>query len=357
VAMLALCRFTAAVQDGNAGRQWRWLVVFALALVALIYSHATSVFTVAVLDLSIAALLLSWRNTRPALLRLLAINLPVAILALPQLAAILMQHARDDLEWISAPDLVSTINLASIVLVDPVTPIFAFRAAAILAVVTAATFLAILLQSRLDERGIALLVAPPALFFILAFAISFYAPFLIPKIIIWFGVPFAVLVAIAWQGRAPQWLRLAFLASLLLSFCVGYHGVFVRTLADKEDWRGAITDVASRLAPSDLLCVGPHTSVMPVLRYAPGRTACRWTYSGRDDSVALQPDSALPITRMTSAALSEAAHAGRCVWLVSRAGDWQRHQALAEESLVAPLMLDRQYARLAVVAMGPGCRK
>jgi hypothetical protein len=71
--------------------------------VLLIYAHATSVFTVAALDVATLTYLWLRRSGWVPVLWLLAVNVVIGVLVIPVLWAIVQQTGRSDLAWIEKP--------------------------------------------------------------------------------------------------------------------------------------------------------------------------------------------------------------------------------------------------------------
>lgn len=353
-ALLGLLRFTRAATAPDRAGGWQGLPLFTASAVLLIYSHATSVFTVAALDLCCAGLLLASAPGRAALPRLVAVNLIVAVLSVPQLIAILAQAGRYDLDWIHPPDLISILNLANSLLVDPVTPQSAFRLSCILSALVLGLLLASLAFLRPDRQAAAFLLGVPALFLAATIGLSFKSPFLIPRITIWIAVPVCVLAGLAIQPPVPRGLRAALALAFAASIGVGLYGVYARTPTDKEDWRGLMAELMPQLAPQDILAVGSETSVLPLLHYSGGvlertqRQIWRWVPAPRDPDLYL-PDTIPPPLLVSTETLVAAAREGRRIHLVLQEKDWLHHARAALSATPPPGSVDRSHARLVLV--------
>lgn len=353
-ALLGLLRFTRAAMAAERAEGWQGLPLFAGSAVLLIYSHATSVFTVAALDLCCAGLLLASAPGRRALPRLILANLGVAVLSLPQLWAILVQTGRYDLDWIQPPDLVSTLNLANSLLVDPVTPQTAFRLSCILSALVLALLLALLAFLRPNRLAVAYLLGVPALFLVAVIGLSFKSPFVIPRILIWIAVPVCVLAGMALQPPVPRALRAALALTFVACIGVGLYGVYVRTPADKEDWRGLMAELMPQLGPQDIVAIGPGTTILPILHYSggafegTGRQLWRWEPAPRNPDIYL-PDTILPPLPVSTEALAAAAREGRRVRLLLREADWLRNAPAALSAVPPPSSVNRDHARVVLV--------
>jgi mannosyltransferase len=353
IALFGLQRFIRGALAERPRREVGALAVFGVGAVLLIYAHATSVFTVAALSGCGGALLLA-RRGRAALPRFVLANAVVAVLAVPQLYAILQQAGRYDLEWIQRPDLIGLLNLANNLFIDPMTPLSLFRLASVLATVTAALLAATLLWVRFDRVTAVLLLGVPATFLAAVIAVSFWSPFLIPRIVIWIGVPLSLLAGMALLGPAPRWLRASL--GMLLAACIGLglQGVYVRTLADKEDWRGLMAELLPQLGAEDMVVIGPGTSMLAMLRYANGtfddngRELFRWEPKPRTPDL-YQPDHVAQPIAVTSDALGQAARQGRRIWLLLRQTDWAANRGFVAGLDPQPEAVDRSHPMIVML--------
>ncbi|MBL6455012.1 glycosyltransferase family 39 protein [Belnapia sp. T6] len=351
LALLGLFRFVRAALAETPRRRSddMALALYAVGAVLLIYAHATSVFTVAALCLCAGGLLLA-RRGRWALPRFILANAVVAVLSVPQLYAILQQAGRFDMTWVQKPDLIGLLNLVTHLLVDPVTPLTLFRVSCIIAL-AAALMLAITSAWLRPGRLVGtLLVGVPAIFLVAVIAVSYISPFLIPRIIIWIGLPVALLAAMALLGPAPRLVRAGFALALVVCIGVGLQGVYLRTPGSKEDWRGLMASLLPQLGPEDMLVIGPETSILPMLRYAGGafddngREIFRWEPRPRQPDLYV-PAHIQPPIAVDNAALSEAARQGRRIWLLMRSSDWQQNVEAAAK-LDPPPVVDRSHPML-----------
>lgn len=351
VALLGLLRLLRA-SSARDRRVALWL--FAGGETALIYFHATSVFTVAALTLAGFGLLLERPEGRRALPGFLLASLVVAVLSVPQLWAILEQAWRHDLEWIQPPDLVSLGTLVAQHFVDPLTPQTRFRITCLLALAAGLGLTALLPWMRLNLCRAVLLIAVPLLFLVTCVVISFFSPFLIPRITIWFGVPLALLAGMALVSPAPRWLRAGFALGLAAGIAAGMNGAYVRVLQEKEDWRGLMAELLPRLGPDDMVVVGPDTSLSPVLHYSgtafheTGRPLYRWEPVPRYPDL-YTPEHVRPPEGLDTAALAAAAARGRRVWLLLRETDWRLNAEYALASPTPPAEVDRSHAMVVLV--------
>lgn len=369
LAALGLLGFLRAARAGRAAGGG--LALYAAAAVGLIYLHATSVFTIAACGLLALWLLLARPAARRRVPAFLLANAAIALLAVPELRAILAQSGRHDMAWIDPPGRVGLLNLATNLMIDPVTPLRAFRASVILAglalLLLAATLAFVRVaadpagsapaEHRLDPAGVAVLAGVPALFLGAAIGLSFLSPFLIPRIIIWFGVPLAILAALALLAPAPRLLRGALGLALLACIGAGLHGVYRLTPAEKEDWRGTLAAVLAELGPEDVVVLGPDTSAMPLLRYAGpvfaggGRVVHRWQPAPRPPDI-YTPEGIGPLVPLDTPGLAAAIAGPRPVWLLLRRSDWERHRDAAPAGVP-----DRRHPGVIVLRWPPRPRR
>jgi hypothetical protein len=354
IALLGLLRFLRAALAERPRSDNVALTLFATGATLLIYGHATSVFTVAALTGCGGVLLLAHCRS-PALNRFLVANGVVALLAVPQLYAILQQAWRFDLNWINPPDLIGILHLVNNLFIDPFTPMTLFRMSSILACTTATLLALNLLWTRFDRITALLLVGVPAVFLAAVIGFSFWSPFLIPRIVIWIGVPISLLAGMVLLGPAPHWLRAAF--GMLLAVCVlvGLHGVYVRGTVEKEDWRGLMAELLPQLRTGDMVVVGPHTGFSGMLRYSGGAFAdhghqlYRWEPKPRGRPYLYAHVGVPAPIVVTSEALGEAAGQGQSIWLLMRESDWRVSGDAASAIDPQPKAIDRSHPMIVVL--------
>src|SRR3954468_6154760 len=347
LALLGLLRFLrAAQQRGTQADHWA-LGLYAAGATLLIYSHATSVFTVAALAGCGGLLLLRTPHKWAALLPFVVANATVALLAVPELRAIFAQTGRHDLNWIPPPDLITLLDLGNYLGRVPSIPL-RFRFGCMLSLATLALLAALIPRLRLHRTAAVLLLGVPATFLAATIGLSYVSPFLIPRIVIWIGVPLSLLAGMALVSPAPRWQRGAFALTYGACILVGLYGVYVRTLAEKEDWRGLMADLLPRLGAEDVVAIGPDTSILPMLRYADGafagngRQLFRWEPKPRPADL-YTPDHIAPPVATTTEELAQEAQRGRPVWVLLRAGDWAAHAEAALAASRPPAEVDRSH--------------
>ncbi|MFC7541909.1 hypothetical protein ACFQU2_23860 [Siccirubricoccus deserti] len=142
----------------------------------LVYTHATSAFTLAALNLvGFGWLLLSRPAGWAAAFRLAAVNVVVVALSVPQILAMIGQQGRFDLAWIPKPDLVGLFGLAGALLADP-TPALRLRHTALLALAIAGLLAVLLWRVWPGRRAMLFLAAPPAIFLAVTLLLSLWSP-------------------------------------------------------------------------------------------------------------------------------------------------------------------------------------
>ena len=217
-----------------------------------------------------------------------------------------------------------------------------------LSLATLALLAALIPRLRLHRTAAVLLLGVPATFLAATIGLSYVSPFLIPRIIIWIGVPLCLLAGLALVSPVPRWLRGVFALTYGACILVGLYGVYVRTLAEKEDWRGLMADLLPRLGAEDVVAIGPDTSILPVLRYADGafadngRQLFRWEPKPRPADLYI-PDHIVPPVATTTEGLAQEAQRGRPVWVLLRATDWAAHAEAALAASRPPAEVDRSH--------------
>lgn len=355
LALLGLLRFLRSAADRGARADRRALALYAAGMVVLLYAHATSVFTAAALAGCGGLILLRSPRKRAALRPYLLAHLAIGLLALPLAIPILAQAGRHDLSWIQPPDLIGLLSLANHLVVDPVTPLTLFRLSSMLSLAALLLLTAVLVPLlRPNQRLALLLVGVPGLFLVATIGLSYVSPFLIPRIVIWMGVPLALLAAMALVSPAPRWIRGAFALAYAACILVGLNGVYVRAAAEKEDWRGLMAALLPRLQQDDIVAIGPDTSLMAPLRYSAGafssdaRQLFRWHPQAHPADL-YTPEQINPPLVIGTEALVQEARRGRTVWVLLRATDWAAQKNAAFAASRPPAEVDRSHPALVLL--------
>jgi len=163
-----------------------------------------------------------------------------------------------------------------------------------------------------------------------------------------------LLAALALLSPAPRWMRGAFALAYAACIMVGLNGVYVRTLAEKEDWRGLMGDLLPRLGAEDIVAIGPDTSLLGPLRYADGafsghdRQLFRWHPQPHPADRYTPDNVARPIVIGTEA-LAQEARRGRVVWVLLRETDWAAQKDAALNATAPPAVVDRSHASLVLL--------
>lgn len=354
LALLGLLRFLGSAAQRGAQADRAALALYAGGALVLLYGHATSVFTVAAMAGCGGLLLLRTPRERAALPAFLLAHVGVALLVLPLAFVILAQTGRHDLNWITPPDLIGLLNLGNHLVVDPVTPLTLFRLSSMLSLGALVLLATLVPAMRLPRTPALLLVGVPGCFLVATIGLSYVSPFLIPRIIIWMGVPLALLVALALVAPAPRWLRGALALTYGACLLVGLYGVYARGPAQKEDWRGLMADLLPRLETEDIVAIGPDTSLLGPLRYADGafanngRQLFRWHPEPHPEDLYTPDQIERPVVISTETLMREA-RAGRRVWVLLRATDWKAHRVAALGAAVPPAEVDRRHPALVLL--------
>ncbi|WP_431269877.1 glycosyltransferase family 39 protein [Dankookia sp. P2] len=355
LALLGLLRFVGSADHRGAQADRGALALYAAGMLVLLYAHATSVFTAAALASCGGLVLLRTPRKRAALRPFILAHLAIGVLALPLAIPILAQAGRHDLSWIKPPDLIGLLSLADHLVVDPVTPLRLFRLASILSLAAMSLLVALAVPLLRADRRLALLLAGvPGSFLVATILLSYVSPFLIPRIVIWMGVPLSLLAAMALVGPAPRWIRACFALAYAGCILVGLNGVYVRTLSEKEDWRGLMANLLPRLGAEDIVAIGPDTSLMAPLRYAEGsfsdngRQLFRWHPQPHPEDL-YTPDRIKPPVVIGTEALAQEARRGRTVWVLLRATDWAAQKDAAFAASRPPAEVDRTHPALVLL--------
>ncbi len=262
-----------------------WLYV--ISGTACLYLHATLVFLVAASGMAVAGCLLlqhgvaSWR----LLLRWCALNVVVAVLALPYLVNLAGASQGGGLEWIGPLHVRDIVLALAAVTSGVLTPL------PIAAPITAILFVALawsVVRHRPATPMLVTTVLIPGLFFGLVVAVSLVRPILLPRIMCWTIVPFCVLLArqILVGGR----LRFVVAAAAVLAFGAGLVTERTTPNAGKEPWRDVYADLAPVLHHADLIVLSPRSDPLTARYYGSG-TRNVWVW-----------DEHLPPTIMTDVA-------------------------------------------------------
>lgn len=355
LALLGLLRFLNSAADRGARADRAALGLYAAGMVVLLYAHATSVFTAAALAGCGGLVLLRSPRKRAALRPFLLAHLAIGLLALPLAIPILAQAGRHDLNWIQPPDVIGVLSLANHLVVDPVTPLTLFRLSTMLSLAALSLLAVVLLPLlRPSHRLALLLVGVPGLFLVATIGLSYVSPFLIPRIVIWMGVPLALLAAMALVSPAPRWIRAGFALAYAACILVGLNGVYLRTAGEKEDWRGLMAQLLPRLEPDDLVAIGPETSLMAPLRYArgafdaSGRQLFRWNPRPHPADLYM-PEQIRPPVVVGTEELAQEAGRGRRIWVLLRATDWAAQKEAALGASRPPAEVDRRHPALVLL--------
>jgi hypothetical protein len=235
-----------------------------------------------------------------------------------------------------------------------VTPLTLFRLSSMLSLAALLLFAALLPLMRLGRGRALLLLGVPGLFLVSTIALSYISPFLIPRIIIWMGVPLALLAALALVSPAPRWMRAGFALAYAGCLLVGLNGVYDRALREKEDWRGLMADLLPRLGSEDIVAIGPDTSLLAPLHYADGafaddrRQLFRW-YPQPHPADLYTPDHIAAPVVIGTEALAQEARRGRVVWVLLRATDWAAQKGAALGASTPPAEVDRSHPALVLL--------
>lgn len=277
--LLGIARYLRQQRTGD-------LLLYAAGAVVSLYSHATFTLVVAACNVVVLAWLVfgavpasvpvvsaaaaTARATRharaSAILRWLAANGVVGVLWLPLFMAMFSigRHGTG-LSWIPPLSFRDLLVVASGLVAGPIARMRfpGIEVAALLLAVLAAT----LWMARMPRRAVAVLVAIPVLFVVLATAASIKQPILLPRILCWITLPLSV--ALAWAVVVPSKLRLAARAATLIAFGVGLYWQIALADGAKAPLRAVFGDTRAELTQADEVVLAPYTSAVLLAYYGP----------------------------------------------------------------------------------------
>lgn len=282
LALLGLCEFlrgSSLLPAEDAAPRWSGLVLYAGACVALIYTHAISVFIVFSIATAMLLLMLDaglgWRRIRVFLVA----NAVVAALGAPAMAAIAWQAGSANIAWMPRFDLAQLIVTARYLLMGPMVPENLDHArlpAMLLTELGLASFAAIGLFAVAravirDRLAMALLLLFPVLFIALVSGVSLLRPVLIPRVTLWTTVPISLAAGFVLVSHARLGLRLLAMLPLIGCMAIGLWNNVISPSEHKPDWPAMLADIGPDRA--DMLVAGPHAGPLGVVFYGHGRAA------------------------------------------------------------------------------------
>ena len=244
------------------------LALYAGGAIASIYTHTTMLFFVAACG--IAGIVWGWwfvpERRAGFLLRWVAANVAVAIVALPVMIGMASPIQLRQLAWIAPVNLHDIGAVISNTLVGTLTP--SHFPGAILAVLVAAVLLISIWRYFPAPRAALIALAIPILYAALIVVVSVaIQPIFLSRIFSWTVIALCLLEARACLARG--WLRPLAVAAIAATIGVGLSYQLTAPADAKEPWREAIQSAAERLDRADLVVLAPGTDPGAVMYYAP----------------------------------------------------------------------------------------
>lgn len=341
--LLGIARYLRQQRNGD-------LLLYAAGAVISLYSHATFTLVVAacnvvvLVSLAFGALPRAAATDREAratqhvrvsaIVRWLAANVVVGMLWLPLLMAMLSigRHGTG-LSWIPPLSFRDLLVVASGLVAGPIARMRfpGIEVAALLLAVLAVT----LWTTRMPRRAMAVLVAIPMLFVVLATVASIKQPILLPRILCWITLPLSV--ALAWAVVVPSKLRLAARVATLIAFGVGLYWQIALADGAKAPLRTVFGDTRTELMQADEVVLAPYTSAVLLAYYGPPlRQLVKWhdpAVTGIENEEMIEK---LGIARRDVQQVANDIRAGKPVVLVSASPD-ARFMPLLMDQVPAPV--------------------
>jgi len=317
-AALALFAVAAYLRDP---RSRTAAVAYVFGATLCLYLHTTLLFMVASCALVITLALLATRNmvaVRPAVLRWVALNIAVLVLALPYLVHVLGASQSGGLDWIGPLQLRDVVSSVAAVTDGLLTP-FPWPGAPI-ATMFLLTLAASVLVHRPTARAMAVLVFIPGVFLAELILVSLFRPILLPRVLCWTIVPLCVLTSrqILCAGR----LRFAVAAAAVIAFGSGLVAQETARNANKEPWRDVFAQLGPELNQADLVVLSPRFDPMILKYYAPTavRSLRMWDEQLRP-TVMTTAAQRMQIPSIGRAQIIGDIAAGKVVWVLSNSVD------------------------------------
>ncbi len=316
--------------------QWGGLACYVLGALPALYLHITVVlFVVSANLVVVAARLLPWRG----LVRWVAANALLAVLAVPLLVLILSPTVAEDLGHLERLSLHEALFSVGQLLTSRTVP-ERFIGYGVAFVFSVALVAALLRRGIWPERRVFwLLVALPVTFLVIAAALSLRQQVLVGRVLTWMWVPLSLVLAHALLAGAR---RRALLAATVLLFAVGlfYHLEWPGWNAD--DWRSVMAQLEPDLRTADMVVIGPDTFAPGITYYAPDTRHLRHLEGQTWHTVSntFVPDH-MGIPNVTQGQVAAAVAAGSHVVLISRGEDLDVVKSLQAQTPPPRRAIDR----------------
>jgi mannosyltransferase len=322
MSLLAIARFL-----GGEMRQ-RVLWLYGIGAIVALYCHATAAFFITACGLAVIIAILSDRriDQRAALTRWIVTNALVALVAMPELFAMLQQgRTGAGVQWIPPFRPVDVVRALSPVIAGTATPDkFPGTELSFLLVagITGSLFI-----TRPPQRVLVTLVGIPVLFIALIATASLFQPIFISRVFCWLGIPLALLLANAVAARSI--LRPLLIAFAVITCITGLGYQF--GAPQKEPWREVFNQIGPQLAQADAIVLAPMTDPTAFAYYAPYLGHLRlWDMGPKGNVENDQLPGRMGVQRMTRTQLVDAIRSGENVWLILRTPDLPYVSSLLE---------------------------
>jgi 4-amino-4-deoxy-L-arabinose transferase-like glycosyltransferase len=298
--LLGLCRFLRGSPlsprgDNRASTQIGGLALYVAGGVALLYTHATSVFILASLFITMMLLFLDARLDWARIRAFLVATVVIGLIGAPAMVAMAWQARSPNIEWMPHFGLDQLMVTAWFLLVGPLMPNNlegSSRSAILLTELGLACFAAIILlvvargfiRGRL---GMTMLLLFPVLFITLLCAVSVVRPILIPRVTLWMTVPISLSAGFVLMSRAVAALRMLGVLPLLGCMCFGCWNNVISPTEHKPDWPALLQDAATNGEGGEILVAGPHAGLLGVTFYSngkPGIALRQWQPTPKPDA-------------------------------------------------------------------------
>ncbi|HEU0216817.1 MAG TPA: glycosyltransferase family 39 protein [Stellaceae bacterium] len=317
------------------------LALYVAGAIASIYTHTTMLFFVTAC--AIAVVVLGWRFVAEQrarfLLRWVAANAVVAIVALPLVISMASPTQLRQLTWIAPLNLHDIGAAISNTLVGMLTP--AHFPGAVLAILVAAVLLISIWRDFPAPRAALIALAIPALYAVFIVVVSgAVQPIFLSRIFSWTVIALCLLEARACLARG--WLRPLAIAAIAATIGVGLSYQLAAPADAKEPWREVIQSAAGRLDRADLVVLAPGTDPAAVMYYAPrlSHVAMWWSERLTPSELGIMPG-IFGIPGITEDDVARQITTGSSLSLIARASDEAAVSRLLSRVRPAQSRIDR----------------
>jgi hypothetical protein len=300
------------------------LCLYAGAAIVAIYCHATAVFFIAACNIAVFYALLQQRH---ALMRWIAVNAVVAVVAIPELIGMLEQARNGSgIAWIPPFSPLDAVRSFSALISGGATPVKFPGAALALAVLLVVG--ASVLATPPDRRAATVIIAIPAIFSLLIGTASLFQPIFIARVFCWLDLPFSLAIAYAVTSRSR--LRSVALATVVATMAIGL-GYQIRS-ATNEPWRSLLHGINPELARADHVVLAPLTDPTAFAYYAPNiRPLETWDVGLRGSVENDYMPKRMGVRVVPSKQIVNDIRRGETTWLILRTPDLRYVQPLLDQ--------------------------